>query len=330
VVVEDLILGRRQKALDDLRDFVIVRGDGSPVFHLANVVDDATMGITHVLRGNDHLENTFRHLFLYKAIGHEPPAFGHFPMIVNEQGKPYSKRDGDAYVGDFREAGILPEALFNFLALCGWSPGDDREKMSRREMAAAFRLEQVNDAPAQFNREKLEWLNARYLLEASDEELRPHYETAIRGAGGEPEGYEDAWWSRLIAAHRERLKTLAEIAPKTLFFFSDTVSIDWENKKVRKVFKKPEARAVLADLRQRLADLEMAWTEEAIEAAVAACAEERGLKMGAVAQPLRVAATGGTASPGIGETLFLIGRERTLKRLDRALAELPAAEESSP
>ncbi|MDR1745172.1 MAG: hypothetical protein LBS30_05410, partial [Planctomycetota bacterium] len=147
VFYEDLVLGRLEKPLDSIRDLVIVRSDGNPVFHLANVVDDVDQGVTHILRGNDHVENTYRHQFIFKAMGATPPRYGHFPMIVNSKGKPYSKRDGDAYVGDFRTKGYLPECLFNFLALCGWGREDGVEIMDRKEMAAHFTLARVSAAP---------------------------------------------------------------------------------------------------------------------------------------------------------------------------------------
>jgi len=319
VFYDDLILGRREKPLDSLRDFVIVRGDESPVFHLANVVDDVTMGVTHILRGNDHIENTFRHLFLFRALGATPPRYGHFPMIVNERGKPYSKRDGAAYVGEFRERGILPGALFNFLALCGWSPGDDREQMTRDELVAAFSLDRVNDAPAQFDLEKLEWMNGLYLKDLPADALVPLLCDAIRDAGEDPGRYDAGAWGALADLMRERIRTPREFPEKAGFFFTDAVAIDWDNKKVRKVFKKESADAALAGMRQRIADAEP-WSAEGLDAAVEAFAEAEGLKLGDVAQPLRVAVTGAAASPGIGETLFFLGRDRCLARIDAARA----------
>jgi glutamyl-tRNA synthetase len=279
------------------------------------------MEVTHILRGNDHLENTFRHLFLFKALGAEPPRYGHFPMIVNEQGRPYSKRDGDAYVGDFREKGFLPEALFNFLALCGWSPGDDREMLRRDDLVEAFTLDRVHNAPAQFNREKLEWLNGCYIRELAEEELLPLLQEEIRGAGGVPEDFAEDWWRKLVTVQRERLKTVRDFAAKSAFFFSDAVTINWDDKKTRKAAGKEEALTVLRELKGRLEVLPE-WTEAAIEAVVTEYATVSGLKMGAIAQPLRVAVTGGTVSPGIQETLFLIGRDRTLQRIDAAIAAI--------
>ncbi|MHC4873250.1 MAG: glutamate--tRNA ligase [Planctomycetota bacterium] len=325
VFFDDIILGRSEKPLDSLKDMIVVRGDGNPVFHLANVVDDASMQITHILRGNDHVENTFRHLFLFKAIGEEPPYYAHFPMIVNEKGKPYSKRDGDAYVGDFREKGFMPEALFNFLALCGWSPGDDREKMEKAEMETAFDLKKVNKSPAQLNLEKLEWLNGKYINDLSDERLLELVEDEIREAGFNPEASDKELLLRLLELEKERIRTLKELVKKISYFFAEKVEPQLEDKKVKKLFKKPEGKMVLRDLLvvfENTAD----WTEQVLEEVVGKYVEEKELKMGSVAPALRVALTGSTISPGIAETLFVIGKERTLKRISEALESIPDVE----
>ncbi|MFH0910230.1 MAG: glutamate--tRNA ligase family protein [Planctomycetota bacterium] len=326
VFFEDLILGRMEKPLESLSDFVVARGDGTPVFHLANVVDDVTMAVTHILRGNDHVENTFRHLFLFRALGAKPPVYGHFPMIVNPQGRPYSKRDGDAYVGDFAAQGFLPEALFNFLALCGWNPGDEREKMARSELVRAFSLDRVSRASAQFDREKLLWLNGQYIAALPEEELFLLCQEALGRSGVDAVALDETWLGRLAAIHRERIHTLSEFVEKTRYFFSDRVAIDLSDKAIRKVLHKPEARGVLEEIRPALAALP-AWSEEALDRAIREFAEARGLSLGAVAQPLRVAATGGTASPGIHETLFLVGRDRTLARIDDALRAMAGAKQ---
>ncbi|MHC4884452.1 MAG: glutamate--tRNA ligase, partial [Planctomycetota bacterium] len=302
VYFDDLILGRMEKPLDSLKDLVIMRGDGSPVFHLANVVDDVTMEISHILRGNDHVENTYRHLFLYQAMKATPPKFGHLPMIVNAKGKPYSKRDGDAYVGDFRSKGFLPHALFNFLTLCGWNPGDDRESMTREELTQAFGLDRVVKTAAQFNLEKLEWLNGQLLTEMPVEQLRPLVLEALAEAECRPATVDTAWLDRVIEIERSRLKTVADFIPRTRYLFSEEVAIDFENKKVRKALKGPAVITTLTDLLERLNAL-ADWTEEAIDGVLDAYVAEQEIGMGKVAQPLRIAATGGTVSPGIGETL---------------------------
>jgi len=323
VYFHDLVLGTLEKPLDSLRDQVIVRSDGSPVFHLANVVDDIGMGVTHACRGNDHVENTFRHLFLYQALGQKPPFFAHFPMIVNDQGKPYSKRDGDAYVGDFRSKGFLAETLFNFLALCGWSPGDDREIMSRDEMVKAFSLERVNKSAAQFNGEKLRWMNAQILRRKPLIDLVPMVRAELKAAEVDAGEISADWLGRLVEVHQEHITTLRELVEVTRYFFVESVTL--EEKAVQKVLLKKGGAglATLGALHELLQGL-ATWDERALEAAITGFAESRGLKMGDVAQPLRVAVTGGTVSRGIFEVLALLGREKTFARVARVLAEVRA------
>lgn len=321
VFFDDLVLGRLEKPLDSLRDLVIVRSDGTPVFHLANVIDDVDMNVTHILRGNDHVENTFRHLFIFKALGATPPAYGHFPMIVNAKGKPYSKRDGDAYVGDFRSKGYLPGALFNFLALCGWSPGDGRELMTRAEMTEDFALKRVNASAAQLNLEKLEWMNGQYLSRMSPEELSPLVREALEAEGVPAGEIDPAWLGRLAALEQERLRTVREFVANTRFFFCDTVRL--EEKAVQKTLLKNERQGLraLGEMLEILRALP-AWDAATLERELTAYAEQHGLGMGGVAQPLRVAITGGTVSRGIWETLELLGREKTLARVTDCVAKV--------
>ncbi len=321
VYFDDMVLGRLEKPLDSLRDLVIVRSDGSPVFHLANVCDDITMKITHILRGNDHVDNTCRHLFLYKAFGETPPRYGHFPMIVNQKGKPYSKRDGDAYVGDFREKGILPACLFNFLALCGWSPGDDREIMTREELVEAFDLARVNASPAQMNPEKLEWMNGQYLMRMAGAELLPLVREALRRDGVAEAELDDAWLQRLadLERQREKMPTVPQFVENTRYFFGESIQL--QEKAIKKVLLKKDGAGlkVLHEILPVLREIEP-WTEDILERVITAFAESGALKMGDVAQPLRVACTGGTVSAGIWETLCLLGKARTLRRIEEALA----------
>jgi glutamyl-tRNA synthetase len=179
----DLVKGEMKKKAKDTQDFVIVRSDGTPVFHLANVVDDIDMGVTTVIRGDDHVENTFKHIELFKAIGAPPPEYGHLPMIVNAQGKPYSKRDGAAFVGEFREQGYLPEALFNFLLLLGWNPGDEREIMSRDEMISLFTLDKCSSSASRFDLKKLKWMNGEYIARQPRDEFKREFEARLAAAG---------------------------------------------------------------------------------------------------------------------------------------------------
>ena len=321
VFFEDLVLGRCEKPVDSLRNLVIVRSDGSPVFHLANVIDDATQEVTHILRGNDHVENTFRHLFIFKALGLTPPQYGHFPMIVNAKGKPYSKRDGDAYVGDFREKGFLPEALFNFLALCGWSPGDDREIMSREEMAADFSLERVNSSAAQFDLKKLTWMNQQYLQNIDFGEFVALLRAEAEKAGLDIASRGESWFEKLAATQRERIAQVADFITNTSYFFS--ADYEFAPKAVKKNLLKNDGAGlqVLRELQGFLAGISV-WEDEVIEHSLHEFAESHELMMGMVAQPLRIACTGSTVSPGIGETLCLLGKDEVLQRIDRALAEI--------
>ncbi len=321
VYFDDLVLGRCEKPVDSLRNLVIVRSDGSPVFHIANVIDDASQEVTHILRGNDHVENTYRHLFIFKALGLTPPAYGHFPMIVNAKGKPYSKRDGDAYVGDFKEKGFLPQALFNFLALCGWSPGDDREIMSKEEMAEAFSLDKVNSSAAQFDLKKLAWMNQQYLQSIDFTEFVALLRQEAEKAGLDIASRGDEWFEKLAGTQRERIAQMADFITNTSYFFS--ADYEYVPKAVKKNLLKNDGAglATLQELAGFIAEM-TEWNDEAIEASLQKFAESRDLMMGMVAQPLRVACTGATVSPGIGETLYLIGKDEVLRRIERTLAEI--------
>jgi glutamyl-tRNA synthetase len=322
VFYQDLVLGRLEKPLDSIRDLVILRSDQTPVFHLANVVDDVAQGVTHVLRGNDHVENTYRHLFIFRALGEKPPRYGHFPMIVNARGKPYSKRDGDAYVGDFRAKGYLPECLFNFLALCGWGRGDGVEIMDRREMAAHFDLARVSASASQLNPEKLSWMNGQYLMRAAPEELLPQVRAELAASGTAAGDIDPAWLGRLIRLEQERLKTVRDFVANTRFFFVDRVRLD--PKAVDKALRKNGGLGfqTLAGLLRVFRETP-AWLAGDLEKAALAYGEAHGLKPGDLAQPARVAVTGGLVSRGIWETLELLGREKTLARMEQALAAQP-------
>ncbi len=323
VFFHDLVLGLREKPLESLRDQVIVRSDGSPVFHLANVLDDISMQVTHICRGNDHVENTFRHLFLYQALEQTPPLFAHFPMIVNAKGKPYSKRDGDAYVGDFRARGIMPEVLFNFLALCGWSTGDDREIMTREEMIEAFDLKRVNSAPAQFNLEKLTWMNSQYLRGMPPATLAAMLKRELQAQGLNCAEADETWMRELVELHVEHAATLPELTQATQYFF--LAQVELQEKAVKKVLIKKEGAGLktLARVQEILQSIDSdAWSCQKLEEKITAFNEANSLKMGDVAQPLRVAVTGGTVSRGIFEVLALLGREKTLARIARVLDEV--------
>jgi len=313
---KDGIKGRLSKAAENMQDFVIVRSNGTPVFHLANVLDDIEQGVTHVIRGDDHVENTFRHIALYRALGAEVPKFAHLPMIVNAQGKPYSKRDGDAFVGDFREKGFLGDALFNYLALLGWSPGDNREMMSREEMVEAFTLERCQSSPAQFDLKKLTWMNGEYFRKLPNEEFETMCFHALKKAGitCEDTGYAKS----VFALVRERVKTAADIFPMSAYFFME--EYEYDEKAVRKKIRKEGVSQILEKIIRIFQSLEV-FDASSIEKAMHDFIEESGLGFGAVMAPLRIAVSGKLSGPDLFPMLAVLGRERVLTRIERTLGK---------
>lgn len=312
VVFDDVVKGSLAKPLDGIKDLVIVRSDGSPVFHLANVCDDVTMRITHIIRGDDHVENTFRHLLLFAALGAPAPRYAHLPMIVNAQGKPYSKRDGDAYVGDFRLKGFLGDALLNYLALLGWSPGDDREKMTRAELIAAFTLDRVKCAPAQMDLQKLTHMNAAYVGEIALDEFVRLCRATLAAAGRLP-ACDDAYFRAVCELMKSRTHVFSNVLDWEYFFVSEPVP---DEKAVAKFLAKDGVGTVLKELCGRLAasDFELASLERCLREAEQAA----GLGEGKLNQPVRVAVTGVSVGAGLYETMAVLGRERVLSRLARA------------
>ena len=315
---EDGIKGTLSKKAENMQDFVIVRSNGTPVFHLANVLDDIEQGVTHVIRGDDHIENTYRHIALYQALGAHVPKFAHLPMIVNAQGKPYSKRDGDAFVGDFREKGFLPDALFNYLALLGWSPGDDREVMTRNEMVEAFELERCQSSAAQVDLRKLTWMNGEYMLKLPVEEFEAVAFEALENAGIEAE---PEYAQQVFALIRERVKTVADIPPMVGYFFSD--DFEYDEKAVRKKLQKDGAAEVLEKVKALLEALEV-FDEASTDKALHAFVEESGLGFGAVMAPVRIAVSGVQSGPDLFPMLAVLGRQRVMKRIDRAMQKAQA------
>lgn len=322
ITFHDEIRGDLTKKAEDLRDFVIVRSDGTPVFHLANVVDDIHMGITHVIRGDDHIENTFRHIALFEALGAAPPRYAHLPMIVNAQGKPYSKRDGAAYVGEFRERGFLADALFNYLALLGWSPGDDREIMSRPDLIAAFTLDRVQKSPAKFDLAKLEWMNGVYMRALPREQLIAGCRVAMERKGLWREDISPEYFARVVEVLGDRIHFFGDVAEQASYFFSDDFPFD--EQAVKKRLLKEGALDGLKKLRDRFAELtvfDAASTEKTLRDLAGAI----GVGAGALVHPVRVAVSGRAEGPSLFHMLELLGRERVLKRMDAALQKYGGA-----
>jgi glutamyl-tRNA synthetase len=319
VVVDDLIRGRVSFNNEELDDLIIRRTDGSPTYNLTVVVDDLDMQITHVIRGDDHLNNTPRQVNILQALGANPPKYGHVPMILGDDGSRLSKRHGAVSVMQYREAGFLPEALLNYLVRLGWSHGD-QEIFSVDEMIELFDIDAVNKAASSFNTDKLLWLNQHYIKQENPKRiahlLSPHMgELDIDPSQG-------ADLVEVAEAHQERANTLVEMAEMSAFCYRDFD--DFEEKAAKKHLR-PVAREPLARMREELASLGD-WRAEALHSAVDTVAAELDLKMGKVAQPLRVALVGRAASPGIDVTLYLVGKEASLRRIDRALAYIDQRE----
>ena len=310
---DDIVKGHMAKKAEDVQDFAIVRSDGSPIFHIANVVDDIDQGVTHVIRGDDHVENTFKHIELFRALGATPPKYAHLSMIVNQQGKPYSKRDGAAFVGEFREQGYLPEALFNYLLLLGWNPGDDREVLTREEMVELFDLEKVHVTAAKFDIRKLQWMNGEYIKKIPAAEFVSEVKARVSSLVSPVPEHDDAWWSYLAAQLQPRTKFLNDIPGMVRCFVSDDFPFD--EKAVEKRLRKPGVRKTLEELAERFSAVGE-WSAPALEAVVKGLSGEGS--MGPWVHPIRVACSGRGEGIGLFEMLQLLGREKTLERLTKA------------
>jgi len=312
VVFEDLVRGRVVFDNRELDDLIIARADGTPTYNFCVVVDDMDMGVTHVVRGDDHVNNTPRQINILKALAAAPPVYAHVPMILGADGVKLSKRHGAVSVIEYRGLGFLPEALLNYLVRLGWSHGDE-EIFSSAQMIDLFDLSRVQKSPARFDMEKAVWVNHQYLKSADPAVVAPEFEWHLRRIGVDPTG--GPALAAVIEAQRERCKTLVEMAEKSKFFYAE---FDGYNEKDAAKHLTTAGRQVLAELIDRLAALPQ-WQAAALHATVNGYAEEHGLGLGKVAQPIRVAVAGAAISPPIDQTLLLLGRDRSLQRLRHAV-----------
>ena len=313
----DMVRGDMDFPPDALDDFILLRSDGNPTYHMSVVVDDIDMRITHVIRGEDHLSNTPKHIPLFQALGGEVPTFGHLPLILGPDKKRLSKRYGATSVEEFRNEGILPQALYNFLALLGWSPGDDREIMTRDEMIQLFSVDRLNASPAVFDREKLLWMNSQYMARFSTEELMPHLQPLLEQAGladADPERL-----AKALELHRTRARTLKELVEQILPYFRE--SLEYDAAACAKFLKDPALPELLETLRDRYAALSE-FTKESLEAGLRALAEERGVKAGVLIHPVRMALSGAAGGPPLFDLVEVMGREASRRHLDRFLVYL--------
>lgn len=337
ITVVDDILGKVTLPADQSEDFVIQKSDGFPTYHFACVVDDELMKITHVLRGQEHLMNTPKHIAIQRALGFGTPRYAHLPVIFNMDGGKMSKRDKEKAlaagrkppeidVHDFRVAGYLPEAVINFIALLGWSPGDDREFFDRDEMIAGFTVERVGKTNAKFDREKLLSFNTTWAGRVSPQRLLGAFRDFLRVNPDAPSAMRDADDSRLADVLRvcSGFRTFADVLAKAGFLFVDDGAIAYDPQAVKKVLAKNDdaGYTMLETLKPRLAST-TDWTAVGLDALIQTVCAELQTGMGNVAQPLRVAVSGTTISPAIGETLALLGRDRTFARIRRCIALRP-------
>ena len=320
IVFEDIVRGRVVFEPADLDDFVILRSDGTPTYHLASTVDDVDYEITHVARGEDILPSTPKHILLTRAMGHEEPRYAHLPLLFGTDGKKLSKRHGATALNEYRKRGFLADAVFNYLAILGWSPDGETTIFSREEAIEAFDLADVNRAPAAFDPEKLAWMNGEYIramsLEDFNQAVRPHVESAVGRALDEEEWSKFAAISELV---QERTKLLPEAGEQVVFLYREIDGYDeasWN-----KVMAKDGVGDILDQARLTLSEVET-WETDVIESALRSMIEGIGIGVGKALQPIRVAVTGSSVSPPLFESLEALGREVSLARIGRARALL--------
>ncbi len=322
IVIPDLVVGDVKRELTDREqldpDFVIVRSDGQPVFHLVNVVDDLEMNITHVIRGEDHLSNTAKHIALFRAFGVAPPKYAHIPLILNPDGSKMSKRDQGASLASYKEEGYVPEAVANYLCLLGWSPKNNREKMLMSEVVEIFDIPQILRANARFDLTKLTWLNGEYLREMPADRF---YELSIQvlaRAQIDTNKYAVDYLKAALDTCKGKLKVLAELPAYAGFYFKEDVQYDPEAAQRELV---AENKPRLKRLREVLAGLEP-FNHDLIGAALASVAKEFGVKTGVLVHPTRLACTGSTAGPSLYHLMAILGKDKVLGRLDDAMAKI--------
>jgi glutamyl-tRNA synthetase len=321
---EDAVFGPREVQNAEIEDFVLLRSNGIPTYQLSVVVDDIEMQISHIIRGADHLSNTPKQVLIYQALGSVPPVFAHVPLILGPDRTRLSKRHGATSVGSYAEEGFLPEAFRNFLALLGWSPGDDSEFLRTNELIERFALSGVSRTNAVFDRAKLEWFNTQYLQKPPVEELLPYVEAQLKRAElweGSQASRDPAWFARTVDLIRPRTRLLGDFTTWARAFFTD--DFDYETEARQKFWKDERLAAMLAKLADALEAL-ADWNHDACDAALRGLATSEGVKAGLLINATRVAIAGRAVAPPLFETMVVLGRERVVSRLRRALPAVSA------
>ena len=315
-IIRDLVQGDVRVENKEYDDFVILKGNGDPIFHLAVVADDIGMGITHVIRGDDHLTNTARHIMLFEALGSAPPKFAHLPMVLDETGKKYSKREKGANVLDWRDDGYLPEALINYVALLGWTPAEaGRELFTLEELKGIFTIDRWGKSAARFDRKKLDWLNGQHIRRLAVEDFRDRVVTILHREGFDTSTKEQEWLTRMAGICQEKVATLNQIVDYTDFFFQDISAYD--EKAVRKQWQKEGAGERVEAMMSALSAVD-AWSAESLKAAFETLVEETGDQLGNYIHSARLSLTGKPVGPGLFELMDLLGKEEAIERLRRA------------
>lgn len=317
-VIHDLIQGDVRFDNKEYDDFIILKANGDPIFHLAVVVDDGHMKVTHVIRGDDHLTNAGRHVMLFNALGYPLPRFAHHPLVLDEQGRKYSKRLHGANVLDWRADGYLPETLINYIILLGWTSEEEgREFFTLEELKGLFTLERLSKSPARFDRKKLDWLNGQHIRMLSVETLCSRVVPILEDHGFDCSGKTPAWLAQMAAICQEKIPTLNHIVEYTDFFFQEVRA--YEEKAVNKQWRVLGAAERMGRIRQTMAAID-AWTHDVIKAAFEKVTQDSGESLGKFVHPTRLALTGKSVGPGLFELAELLGKTECLARVDRALA----------
>ncbi len=323
MVIPDLVVGNVTRKLTDREaqnpDFILARADGQPVFHLVNAVDDLEMEITHVIRGEDHLSNTSKHLALIRALGRTPPQYAHIPLILNADGTKMSKRDAGASIDFYLKEHYLPEAVANYLCLLGWSPGDNREKLPMAEVIRLFDLSRVLRHNAKFDRDKLQWLNGEYLSEIEPTRYTRLAQSSLEAAGFPLRDFPPEYIRDALATAQGKTRTLVELADYAGFYFRADAAIDFDPEPAKKHLV-PANLEGMQRLREAFETLKP-FEPEAIQSTFKAAAESLGVKVRALVHPIRLACTGKTAGPSLYHLLAILGKKRVLRRIDRAAAK---------
>ena len=314
--INDLVQGLVRTNNKEFDDFIIVKPNGDPIFHLAVVIDDGLMKITHVMRGDDHLTNASRHVMLFKALGYEVPTFIHLPLVHDEKGQKYSKRLHGANVLDWRNDGYLPESLINYLALLGWTPADGREVLTRQELVEAFTVDRVGSSPSRFDIKKVQWLNGQHMRKLPVEELRDRVLPLMQKAGLDTASKSPEWLTKMTAICQEKIKTLNEIVEYTDFFFVEPTA--YEEKAAQKQFKAEGAQDRLKTILQ-VFESATSWDHDTLKAAFEKLVAETGASLGQFVHPTRLALTGKSVGPGLFELAELLGKETCIVRIRRSI-----------